>query len=281
MKKPKKKMKFSAFIKKYGRVIIGGTIIFMVILMSIFAPYIATHDPQATDPYKKMLLPGVDGHILGTDTLGRDVFSWIVYGGRLALIVTFGVQALAIVFGTIVGLICGYYAKLDQVLMRIMEALNSIPTVVLALVLSAALGRGTFKFILTLSLTGFIGVARLVRGRVLSLRKEEFVECEKVMGASNLRTIVFHILPACSNTLLIRFSSGLAGTMLSMVGLAFLSVGLDTTIPNWGLAVALGKDSILMYPHLVLYPTIAIAITTFAFCMIGDGVRELLGSGRN
>ena len=186
-----------------------------------------------------------------------------------------------VVIGTLIGLLCGYYPKVDAVLMRVMEAFNAIPTLVITLLICEALGRGVFNLMLGMALGGFIGVARLVRGRVLSVRKEEYIECEKVMGASGLRTMFLHVLPACSNTLLVRFSTGLAGSLLSMIGLAFLSVGVPQDIPTWGLMVAIGRGMALLKPHLVLYPTLAIAITTFGFAMLGDGMREVIGSGRS
>jgi len=167
------------------------------------------------------------------------------------------------------------------VLSRIMEALNAIPMFVMALLFCEIFGRGVFSFVMSLALSGFIGVARLIRGRVLSIRKEEYIECEKVMGASDLRTLFYHVLPACSNTLLVRFSTGLAGTLLSMVGLAFMSVGLTQSIPNWGVSVSLGRSMFLLQPHLVMIPAIFIIITTFGFSMLGDGMRNVIGSGRS
>jgi ABC-type dipeptide/oligopeptide/nickel transport system permease subunit len=121
----------------------------------------------------------------------------------------------------------------------------------------------------------------MIRGRVFSIREEEYIECEKVMGASDIRTLFYHVLPACSNTLLVRFSTGLAGTLLSMVGLAFMSVGMSTTIPNWGLEVSLGRAYFLLMPHLVMIPAIFIIVTTFGFSMLGDGMRNVIGSGRS
>lgn len=277
----KKKMRPMAFVRKYGRIMLGGAILLVVLFMAVFAPLLTPCDPYYCDPTIKWLDPGSEGHPLGTDNLGRDVWAWIVYGARLSLIIPIGVQIITIIIGTLIGLLCGYYPKVDAILMRVMEAFNAIPTLVITLLICEALGRGIFNLMLGMALGSFIGVARLIRGRVLSVRKEEYIECEKVMGAGGMRTLFRHVLPACGNTLLVRFSTGLAGSLLSMIGLAFLSVGVPQNIPTWGLMVALGRGMALVKPHLVLYPTIAIAITTFGFAMLGDGMREVIGSGRS
>ena len=285
----KRRMKPIAFIKKYGRIMIGGAIILAVLIMGIFAPLMvqwftplpADYDPNLTFAYEKLKAPGVDGYIWGTDQWGRDIFAQVCYGARVAVGIPVGVQIMTIIIGTIVGLICGYYPKADAVLSRLMEAINAIPMFVMALLFCEIFGRGIFSFIMALSLSGFIGVARLIRGRVLSIRKEEYIECEKVMGASDLRTLFHHVLPACSNTLLVRFSTGLSGTLLSMVGLAFMSVGLSTSIPNWGVSVNLGRVMFLLQPHQVMIPAAFIVVTTFGFSMLGDGMRNVIGSGRS
>ena len=220
-------------------------------------------------------------HVLGTDSWGRDMLTQLMYGARVAILVPVAVQALACIMGTILGMICGYYKKADFVISRIMEAFHAIPTLVLCMLICELLGKGTFQLILSLAIDGTIGVARMIRGQVLSIRQEEYIECEKVIGASDFRTLIKHVLPALYNTLIVRFTTGLSGTLLSMVGLAFVSVGLNIQIPNWGLQVALGRGNFILQPYLTLYPAICIIITTFAFCLIGDGMRSVIGSGRS
>ena len=279
--KNKKKMKPIAFIKKYGRIMIGGGILLVILLMGIFAPLLSDYDPYITEPYEKFKAIGEDGYVWGTDSWGRDVWTQICYGARVAIGIPVAVQIVTIIIGTVVGLVCGYYPKADMVLSRLMEAINAIPMFVMALLFCEIFGRSVFSFVMSLALSGFIGVARLIRARVLSIRKEEYIECEKVMGASDLRTLFHHVLPACSNTLLVRFSTGLAGTLLSMVGLAFMSVGLTTSIPNWGVSISLGRSMFLLLPHLVMIPAAFIIVTTFGFSMLGDGMRNVIGSGRS
>lgn len=279
----KKRMKPLAFIKKYGRIMIGGAIVLTMLLMGILAPLIVGPDvnPYESYPYEKMKMPGEDGYIWGTDIWGRDMFAQICYGARVAIGIPFAVQAVTLIIGTLVGLICGYYPKADMIISRLMEALNAIPMFVIALLFCEIFGRSVVSFIISLALSRFIDVARMIRGRVLSIRQEEYIECEKVMGASDLRTLFCHVLPACSNTLLLRFSTGLAGVLLSMVGLAFMSVGLYSYIPNWGLQVSIGRGMFVLMPHLVLIPSIFIVITTFGFSMLGEGMRSVIGSGRS
>lgn len=278
----KKRLTFSAFIKRYGRIMLGGAILLTMLVLTLLAPLITDYDPNRTDVFSKFIAPGVDpAYPLGTDAWGRDMWTQLVYGARVALFVPIGVQLMTVFLGTIIGLICGYYKTADFIISRIMEVFDSIPVYVMCLLICSVIGSGLFNLMFALSVAGIVGVARLVRGKVLSIRQQEYIECEKVMGASDLRTLVKHVLPACTNTLIVRFSTGLAGTLLSMVGLAFLSVGIPIDIPNWGLEVALGKGYLILMPHLVLIPAIPIFITTFAFCLIGDGMRSLIGSGRS
>lgn len=277
----RRRMKPKAFIGRYGRIIIGGAILLAVLFCAIFAPLLQHEDPNRVNPYAKNILPGVKGYVFGTDAWGRDIYTQLLYGARVALIVPIGVQAMACVFGTILGMICGYYKRLDSIISRILEAFNAIPTLVLCLLICSVLGNGTFQLMFALAVDATIGVTRLIRGKVLSIRKEEYIECEKVMGASDLRTLFKHVLPACYNTLFVRFSTGLSGTLMGMVGMAFLSIGIDAAIPNWGVMVSLGKQNLLLLPYQCLYPAVCIIITTFAFCMIGDGMRNIIGSGRS
>lgn len=278
----RKRMKTVPFLKKYGRIIIGCTILSVVLILGLCAPLLTEYEQYRVDVYSKFIDPFTDPrYLLGTDTWGRDMLTQLLYGARVAVLIPFGVQAMTIVFGTILGLICGYYKTADFILSRIMEAFNCIPTLILCLLICEVVGKGVFQLMFSLAVDGTIGVARLVRGKVLSIREEEYIECEKVMGASDVRTLLLHVLPACANTLLVRFSSGLSSTLLTMVGLSFVSIGLPQQIPNWGLEVALGRSYIILKPYLTLYPAICICITTFAFCMIGDGMRAVIGSGRS
>lgn len=268
-------MKPTRFIAKYGRLIFGGLIIAAVIFCAVFAPLITEYDPEVYDLAIRKQLPSAE-HILGTDNYGRDNFSRIIYGAQTTLIVAFGSRILTIVLGTILGLICGYYKTAEKVLMRILDGFATIPNLLLCLMMVAIFGAGTLNLILAMAIGGIPGTARMVRNQVLSLKEKEFIESEHAMGASDLRTMFIHILPSCSSFLLVSFSSGLAGAVLSMTSLSYLGLGLSPTIPSWGGMINEAQGLMFGAPHLVLYPCLATCITVFGFAMLGDGVRDLL-----
>ena len=273
-KQKKRRMKPLAFIKKYGRILLGGGIIAAVVFCSVFASFLTDWDPEKADITNRSQTPSEE-HLLGTDIYGRDMWSRILFGSRTTLIVSLGSQCLLMVSGTILGLLCGYYTKIEKYLMRFMDAFATIPNLLLCMLMISVFGAGIPQMIIALSIHGIPGLARMVRNQVLSLREKEYIESEKAMGASDLRTVVIHILPACSSYLLVRFSSGLAGMILSMTSLSFLGVGLDPTIANWGGLVNDGQKVMFAIPHVVLFPALAISITVFGFAMLGDGLRDL------
>ena len=273
IKKPRRKPR--AFIKRYGRIMLGGGIILFFALVAIFAPLIATHDPEALSLPDSNLAPNAE-HIFGCDAYGRDLFSRIVYGTRVTLGVALLVQILTISTAACCGLLAGYYRKVDLIMMRIMEVIHAIPQTLLSLVIASVLGQGMFKLMIALVICHIPGPTRYTRAQVLSLRKREFVESEKAMGASDARTIFLHILPHCSSYLLLRFSAGLGGTVSSLATLAYLGVGLDPSVPNWGAIISAGNDLMFVYPHLVIPAGIAISLTVFGFSFMGDGLRDIL-----
>lgn len=275
-KTKKPRMKFTAFLKKYGRILIGGTIIAAVILCTVFAPLLTDYDPEEVGDYSEFKQPPSEEHWLGTDIYGRDMWSRIVYGGRSTLLVSVGAQVVLVILGTILGLLCGYYSKVEKYVMRFLEACATIPSLLLTMLLISVFGSGIPQMIIAMSIFGIPGLARMIRNQVLSLREKEYIESEKAMGASDLRTVVLHILPACSSYLLVRFSNGLSGMILSMTSLSFLGVGLDPTVANWGAMVNDGQKIMFAVPHVVMVPTFVISITVFGFAMLGDGLRDLL-----
>ena len=271
----KRRLKPLAFIKRYLRILVAGTVLLFIFGVAIFAPYIATHDPMQNNTYIKNQLPD-DEYILGTDYLGRDLFSRIVYGTRSSLMISISVNFLAIIIGTVLGLLCGYYRKVDQILMRVLEAINALPTILLAIVMVTVLGQGVDKLIMTLVVVNLPGIARLVRSQVLSIKEQEHVECARASGASNLRIIFKYILPLCTSPLIIRFTGGLSGTILTQASLSFLGVGIDPRQPNWGAIINDGREMLFSRPGQCAYPGFAIIITVLAFSILGDGVRDAL-----
>ena len=275
MKQERQRRPFKAYIKRYGRIIIGLTIIAVVVIMAVFAPLIATHDPYIANVREAKIAPCPE-HLFGTDYLGRDIFSRIVYGARITLIVALLVQVLVVVIGTALGLLCGYYRRFDNICSRIMEGIAALPAVLLALALATLLGQGTGNIIFSLVICGLPSIVRAVRSQVLSIKQLEFIESEKAMGASDFRTIFLHIMPHCSSYLLIRCASGISSTISTQASLAFLGVGLDPIIPNWGASIADGNAYLFFCPYMSIIPGIVISITVFGFIMLGEGLRDVL-----
>ena len=271
----KKKMKPGAFFKRYIRVMAAGAVLICIFLVAIFAPAVATHDPHEADIYKMNQLPSEE-HIMGTDMFGRDIFSRIIYGSRVSLIISITVNVLAIVIGTSLGLLVGYYRWADQIIMRVLEGINALPTIVFAITLVTVLGDGIDKLIICLTVVNLPSIARLVRSQVLSIREKEFVECAKASGASSARIMFKYILPQCFSPLIIRFTNGLGSTILTQASLSFLGVGLDPRTPNWGGVINEGKNLVMVQPHQCGYAGLAIMITVLAFSILGDGVRDIL-----
>lgn len=271
----KRKILPAAFIRRYARIIVSSFILIIILLIAVFADSIATYDPYSIDMYNTKQLPD-DEHLMGTDIYGRDIFSRVIYGTRISLEVTVSVNLLAIIIGTVLGLLTGYYKLFDRIVMRILEGISALPMLLLAIILVSVLGNGTGKIIACLTLVNLPGIARLVRSQALSIKEKEHVESAKAMGASDFRIIFKYIMPLCTSPLIIRFSQGLAATILTQASLSFLGIGLDPTIPSWGGIISEGKTMIMVYPYMCAYPGIAIIITVMAFTILGDGLRDVL-----
>ena len=288
VKTKKPRMLFSAFLRKYGRVLIGGAILSVILFGVLFADVLDMgYDPAHFDPSfaDAAIKPNAE-HIMGTDQFGRDIWARILHGGKPTLLVSVGAQAILTVLGNVVGLICGYYNKVERIVMRVLEAWSKIPSMLLTmLVLSLfsfssekSLLENVLPMMLSMSIHGVPGLARMIRNMVLSLREKEYIESEKAMGATDVRTIFVHILPACYSYLLVRFSNGLSGMILSMASLSFLGLGLPSTIPTWGFMVNETQEIIFSADHfyMFMWPTLVISVTVFGFAMLGDGLRDLL-----
>ena len=263
------------FLKRNGRMILGGGLVTLIIFGSIFAPYLTDYDPQFGDFSQVSQTPNAE-HIMGCDVYGRDIFTRILYGSRTTLIVVIGAQIITTVLGTALGLICGYYKWAEKILMRILDAFSTIPNLLLCLMMIAIFGAGELNLMLAMSVAGIPGLARTVRNQVLSLKEKEFIESEKAMGASDLRTLVVHMIPAFSSYLIVRFSNTLSSSILRITSLSFLGLGISPMIPNWGSMVSEAQNNIFKTPHMVLYPSLAICLAVFGFSMLGDAVRDKL-----
>ena len=268
-------MKPSVFLRKYGRILLGGGVLALILLATLAAPLITPYQPTAVSPAEGMQFPSAV-HWMGTDRFGRDIFSWVLYGARISLLVGVAVAAVSTAAGIVLGLLMGYYRAVDRIVMRILEGLSAFPDMLLALTLACIFGNGVDKVILALSIVGTPSVARIARSQVLSIKESEHVESARAMGATDLRIMFRYILPLCVSPLIIRFTTTMASAILTEASLSFLGVGVDPTMPTWGAILSTPKDFVITHPYMAIYPGLAIVITVLSISILGDGLRDLL-----
>ena len=256
---------------------IGIAIASIVILVAIFAPFIATHDVTAQNLAMRFASPSAE-HWFGTDALGRDVFSRVVYGARISLEVGITVVVVSGVIGIFIGAIAGFYGGIvDKILSGyIFNVFLAFPGLLLAIALVAFLGAGLGKMILALCIIGWVGYARVMRGQVLKVREYDFVQAAKALGAGNMRILFTHIMPNAIQPLIVQASLGMAGAVLSEASLSFLGLGIPAPAPSWGTMIEEARNYFANYPHVLFFPGVAIALTVLAVNFIGDGLREYL-----
>jgi peptide/nickel transport system permease protein len=258
---------------------IGTTLAAIFILAAVFAPLIATHDATAQDLAVRYASPSAQ-HWFGTDALGRDVFSRVVFGARISLEVGIVVVAVSSVIGIIIGSIAGFYGGLiDRFLSGyLFNVFLAFPGLLLAIALVAFLGAGLGKLILALCVIGWVGYARVMRGQVLKVREYDFVQAARALGAGDLRILKTHILPNAIQPLIVQASLGMAGAVMSEASLSFLGLGIPPPAPSWGTMIEESRSFDILYnaPHVLLFPGLAIALTVLSFNFIGDGLREYL-----
>lgn len=255
---------------------IGSAIVLMLILVAIFAPWIATHDPLAQDLANALQAPSA-AHYFGTDEFGRDVFSRLVYGSRITLYIVALVSVTVGPIGLALGVVAGYYGGIvDTILMRITDIFISFPSLVLALAFVAALGPGLEHVVIAITLTAWPPIARLARAETLSLRHADFVSAVKLQGASSIRILLHHIVPLCLPSVIIRITMNMAGIILTAAGLGFLGLGAQPPDPEWGAMISAGRRYMMECWWLVTIPGLAILINSLAFNFLGDGLRDIL-----
>ena len=258
---------------------IGGAIAVIVILTAIFAPLIATHDVTLQNLLTRYADPSAE-HWFGTDALGRDVFSRVVYGARISLQVGLTVVTVSSVVGIFIGAIAGFYGgRVDKFLSGyVFNVFLAFPGLLLAIALVAFLGAGLGKTVLALCVIGWVGYARVMRGQVLKVREYDFVQAARALGASDMRILFTHIMPNAVQPLIVQASLGMAGAVLSEASLSFLGLGIPPPAPSWGTMIEEARTFDILYnaPHVLFFPAIAIALTVLAFNFIGDGLREYL-----
>ncbi len=263
-------------LKRNKLAMVGMVIIIIEVFIAILAPVIAPYgfDDQNLDiafqfPSK--------AHLMGTDNLGRDIFSRLVYGSRISLRLGLISVAISMSAGIFIGSVAGYYGgKVDNLIMRIMDIFQSIPSMLLAITIAAALGPGMTNAMIAIGIASTPGFARLIRGSILSIRENEYIEAARAITASDGRIIFKHILPNVLSPILVQATLGIAGAIITAAGLSFIGLGAQPPTPEWGAMIAGGRNYIQNYWHLVTFPGLVIMLTVVSFNLLGDGIRDAL-----
>lgn len=256
--------------------LVGLTILAVVLLAAIFAPLIATHDPTALDPTANLASPSRD-HWLGTDNLGRDLYSRLIYGGRWSIGAAVIAAAGIILLGVTVGIIAGYFGGLvDDLLMRLVDVLLGFPSIILALAIVGMLGPSLTNVLIGMVAVWWVDYARIVRGLTLKVTQHEYVTAAHCCGCDNRGMIFRHILPNVIPSVIVLGTLELGGLMLAISGLSFLGLGAQPPTPEWGTMLNDGRRFFLMAPQLMVYPGIAITLVVMGFNLVGDGLRDAM-----
>jgi peptide/nickel transport system permease protein len=255
----------------------GVVLVTTFVICAVFAPWLAPQDPAHIDLPTRLAGPS-STYWCGTDELGRDILSRLIYGSRISMLVGSCVVAASLALGLIVGSIAGYYGgRLDRfVNVVVMNAFLSFPGILLAIAFVAFRGPGIFNLVLALSLGGWVGYARLVRAQVLAAREREFVEAARALGASDLRVIVRHILPNIIQPIIVQAAIGMAGAILAEATMSFLGLGVPPPTASWGAMLNDGRAHLFDAPHLVIFPAMAVMLAVLSFNFIGDALRDFL-----
>jgi len=262
--------------KQHKLAMFGLYFLIFMYLVAIFAPLIAPQSYRATDTPNR--LKGVSReHLMGTDHLGRDVFSRVIWGSRVSLSVGFVAAGVAVLLGTVVGAVAGYFGGvIDNVLMRFTEVVMSFPTFFLLITIVSIVERSIFNIMLVIGITSWPGLARMVRAEFLSLREQEFVLAAKALGASDSRIIFRHILPNAMASIIVSATLQIGGAILTESSLSFLGLGIPEPFPSWGSILNAGRTNLRQAPWITFFPGIFIFLTVLAFNYVGDGLRDAL-----
>lgn len=256
--------------------VVGAVILLVLVLAAIFAPWIAPQTPLGQDLGARLLPPSA-AHWMGTDELGRDIFSRVVYGARITLMIVALVAVISAPLGLLIGAIAGYFGGwVDKILMGITDVFLSMPKLILALAFVAALGPGIENAIIAIAITSWPAYARIARAETLTFRNSEFIAATRLLGATHTRVIVQHILPLCTSSMIVRVTLDMAGIILTAAGLGFLGLGAQPPLPEWGAMISRGRTFILDQWWVATMPGFAIILVSLGFCFLGDGLRDVL-----
>ena len=267
--------RFRRFARRNPTLLFGGVVMAVIVLSGVLAPAWWTGDPLAMRPVERLRAPG-SAHWFGSDNFGRDVYSRTLYGARVSLVVGASVALASLVIGTALGLVIGFYRRIDTIMMRVMDGLMAIPAILLALALMALMKGSVRNVIIALIIPEIPRVIRLVRGSVLSLREQTMVEGARALGARTPRILVRYILPALTAPLIVQATYICASAILFEAYLSFLGAGTPPHVPSWGNIMAEGKTYVQLAFWIILFPGLFLALTVLAINLIGDGLRDLL-----
>lgn len=255
---------------------IALAVIVLQIAIALFAPWIAPYDPYASDYAATWQKPNA-AHWLGTDDLGRDVLARLIYGSRISISVGILSQLVIVLIGLPIGALAGLLGGwFDFVVMRVVDVLSSLPTILLYVLLMIALGAGFGNIIIAMSLTGWIGIARLVRGQVLSLKETDYVRAARAMGGGTRHIVLTHLVRNAMTPVIVSLALGVPGAMFAEAGLSFLGLGIASPRASWGQMIGLYQGYIQSSWHLTVFPAVVLAVTLLAWFLVGDGVRDAL-----
>lgn len=263
-------------VLKNAQIIVGVTIILGFIIMALFAPWIAPMDPIEISVARRLQAPSTY-HWFGTDELGRDVFSRIIFGTRISLLVGISSTVIGAVFGVSFGIVAGYFGgKVDAIFMRLMDVMLAFPGILLALGIVAVLEPSTLNTIIAVSIFAIPGFARVTRGSVLGVKKLEYIEAIRAVGAKDTRIILGHVLPNVISPVIVQATLYVATAIVIAASLSFLGMGTQPPTPEWGTMLASGREFLRQAPHLTMYPGIMILVVVLGINLIGDGLRDAL-----
>ena len=264
-------------LKRNRTAMIGFFIVCFMILMAILAPMLAPYSPNAINPGIPFKGIGFKGHLLGTDDLGRDILSRIIYGARVSLIVAVGATLVGAGIGVLIGLVAGYFGGwLDIVLMRIMDGMFSFPFILLAMILITVLGNGITNVIFAIGIANVPGFARVTRGQVIIVKEEEYCNACRVVGVSDTRLLFLHILPNCVSQIIVYATLRVASAIISEASLSFLGLGIALPTASWGSILRVGRDCLTTAPHVAGVAGMFILVTVIGFNLLGDGIRDVM-----
>ncbi len=270
---------FFAFWRRYARrwtAVLGLALIIIFVFAAVFAPYIAPYDYKAVDPVNSFATPSAE-HWFGTDGLGRDIFSRMLFGTRYSLSISLCSEAISLIIGVLLGAVAGYFGGTSSnLILRFCDILQSMPSMLLAICVSVALGGGIFPTIIALSISGIPSQTRMMRAAMLTVRGQEYVEAAQAIDCKRSTIIFKHVVPNCLAPSIINSTTALGHKIITLASLSYLGLGIQEPTPEWGAILSYGKDYFRYSPYLIIIPAIVIAVCVLSYNLIGDGVRDAL-----